>query len=223
MEDLEGTETTELVEEGVTVPAVEEPETGLRLRRAAGGRLVAQLLDREVAVTLRQCFPWSEPQRFLSLRDEEEEEVALIEDPRHLDVSSRAAIEESLVEAGFVLEITHVREIEEEIEIRNWNVETKQGKRTFQTHLDDWPRILPNGGLLIRDVGGDLYLLADPNNTDDKTRALLWAYVDLGYLFLGGGFGPPMPVRAPRPNVRHPIPDGTVASVAVTTLSDGPK
>ncbi len=30
-------------------------------------------------------------------------------------------------------------EIEEEIEIRQWTVETKQGNRSFQTHLDDWP------------------------------------------------------------------------------------
>lgn len=71
-----------------------------------------------------------------------------------------------------------VLEIEEEIEIRQWTVETRQGKRSFQTHLDDWPRVLPSGGLLIRDVAGDLYKLADPNGLDRKSRALLWAFVD---------------------------------------------
>jgi hypothetical protein len=52
------------------------------------------------------------------------------------------------------------------------------GNRSFQTHLDDWPRVLPGGGLLIRDVAGDLYRLADPKRLDKKSRALLWAFVD---------------------------------------------
>ncbi len=178
MEELQSTEAGEPVEVQVAARGDELPHARLQVHRAAGGRLMVLVGPREVAVTLRQCFPWSKPRRFLSLRDEDDEEVALINDPRDLDNASRAAIEESLVEAGFVLEIAHVREIEEEIEIRHWTVETKQGKRTFQTHLDDWPRILPNGGLLIRDVGGDLYLLANPPEADEKTRALLWAYVD---------------------------------------------
>ena len=33
--------------------------------------------------------------------------------------------------------------------------------RTFQTRLDHWPCELPGGGLLIRDVAGDLYYIAD--------------------------------------------------------------
>jgi hypothetical protein len=68
--------------------------------------------------------------------------------------------------------------IEEEVEIRHWTVETVHGPRTFQTHLDAWPRTLPMGGLLIRDVAGDLYRLADPASLDRKSRELLWAFVD---------------------------------------------
>jgi hypothetical protein len=34
----------------------------------------------------------------------------------------------------------------------HWRVHTDQGARRFQTRLDDWPRKLPDGGLLIRDV-----------------------------------------------------------------------
>ena len=84
----------------------------------------------------------------------------------------------ALAEAGFVLDVTRVVNIEEEIEIRQWTVETKQGNRSFQTHLDDWPRVLPSGGLLIRDVAGDLYRLAEPATLDKKSRVLLWAFVD---------------------------------------------
>jgi hypothetical protein len=148
------------------------------LRRAIDGRLLAMTETGSVAVRLRQCFPWSEPRMHLSLRDEEENEIALIEDPSSLDPESQRALEDALAEAGFVLEVTRVLDIDEEVEIRHWTVETKQGKRTFQTHLDDWPRLLPSGGRLIRDVGGDLYHLANPATMDKQSRDLLWAFVD---------------------------------------------
>jgi hypothetical protein len=34
------------------------------------------------------------------------------------------------------------------------------------------------GGLLIRDVAGDLYHLAEPAKLDKRSRELLWAFVD---------------------------------------------
>ena len=66
----------------------------------------------------------------------------------------------------------------EEIEIRTFAVETKQGKRTFQTERDEWPRELAGGGLLIRDVAGDLYAVRDPAALDPQSRKLLWAFID---------------------------------------------
>ena len=150
----------------------------LELRNHGDGRLVAEVAGCTVQVKLRQCFPWTEPTRHISLRDNDDKEVALVEDPASLDEDSRQALELALADAGFVLEVTRVLDIDEEIEIRQWKVETKQGTRSFQTHLDDWPRVLPSGGLLIRDVAGDLYRLADPATLDKKSRALLWAFVD---------------------------------------------
>ena len=64
------------------------------------------------------------------------------------------------------------------MEIRQWTVETAHGPRSFQTHLDDWPRVLPGGALLIRDVAGDLYRLPEPRELDRESRELLWAFVD---------------------------------------------
>lgn len=155
-----------------------EGETELVLTSTGDGRLFAIVDGVAVAVRLRQCFPWSEPQRHLSLRDEDDEEVALVEDPATLGEESRGALEHALAEAGFVLQVTRVLSIDEEVEIRQWKVETKHGPRSFQTHLDDWPRVLPMGGLLIRDVGGDLYLLTAPQAMDRRSKELLWAFVD---------------------------------------------
>jgi hypothetical protein len=155
-----------------------ELESGITLRSGGDGRLLVIIDDQPISVRLRQCFPWSEPHRHLSLRDDKEREVALIEDPAELAPASRRALEDALAAAGFVLVVTRVVGIDEEVEIRHWSVETVHGPRTFQTHLDDWPRTLPGGDLLIRDVGGDLYRLASPRGMDRKSRELLWAFVD---------------------------------------------
>jgi hypothetical protein len=134
--------------------------------------------DRRVSVRLRQCFPWSEPRRHLSLRDDKEREIALIDDPALLAPESRLVLEDALAAAGFVLEVVRVLGVDEEVEIRHWTVETVNGPRTFQTHLDDWPRMLPGGDLLIRDVAGDLYRLRNTRMMDRRSRELLWAFID---------------------------------------------
>lgn len=157
----------------------DEQHDGLSLEIDESGQLFAFIDDSSVPVRVRQCFPWSEPHRHLSLRDASDREVALVDDPASLDDVSRGAVERALGIAGFVLEVTRVVEIDEEVEIRQWSVETTSGSRSFQTHLDEWPRALPDGGLLIRDVAGDLYKLGAPQTLDRKTRDLLWAFVDL--------------------------------------------
>jgi hypothetical protein len=157
---------------------IEEVEEGLNLESTGDGGLVVVTDEGPVEVRLRQCFPWSSPHHHLSLRDFEEREVALVEDPALLGEASRAALEQALAVAGFVLDVTRIVSIEEEVEIRQWTVETSQGRRAFQTHLDDWPRTLPGGALLIRDVAGDLYRLANPKGLDRHSRQLLWAFVD---------------------------------------------
>ena len=154
-----------------------DPEE-LPLRTAGDGRLVAIVNGDTIPVRLRQCFPWSEPGRQLSLRDDDDREVTLVEDPSALGEESRRALDLALADAGFVLEVVRVVSIEEEVEIRQWTVETAHGRRSFQTHLDNWPRALPTGGLLIRDVAGDLYRLAAPRAMDRRSRELLWAFVD---------------------------------------------
>jgi hypothetical protein len=150
----------------------------LSLEWRADGSLWATRGDVECPVSVRRCFPWTEPARHLSLRDADEEEFAFVRDPSELDPRSRAALETALTVAGFVFEVTRVLEIDEEVEIRRWRVATRQGPRLFQTRLDDWPRSLPQGGLLIRDLAGDLYHLAAPAQLDRHSRELLWAFVD---------------------------------------------
>ena len=164
----------------VYAPCVEyeQGEEALWLQRRIDGQLWAMEGQQARAVSVRRCFPWSEPSLFVSLRDRDDKEVALIRESSDLDEDSRKALEQALVEAGFVLQVVKICDVEEEIEIRTWKVETIQGPRTFQTRLDEWPRELPGGGLLIRDVAGDLYHIANRQALDGKSKKLLWAFAD---------------------------------------------
>ena len=118
----------------------------LRLRRAEDGRLWATRGADSRPVSALRCFPWSLPVRHISLRDDDSEEVALVADLAELDPASREALEATLAEAGFVLEVERILDVAEEVEIRTWRVRTRQGARSFQTARDAWPRELPGGG-----------------------------------------------------------------------------
>jgi hypothetical protein len=142
------------------------------------GQLAVVKDGRSIPTRLVKCFPWSEPTRFLSLRDEKNIELMLVTDVKILDEASRKALEGAVAEAGFVLEIERIDEVIEEYEIRNWKVTTRQGKRSFQTEKDEWPRNVPGGGLLIRDVAGDLFFVPRPAELDERSQKLLWALVD---------------------------------------------
>ena len=155
-----------------------EKAAELLLERRGDGQLWAILNGASRPVRVHRCFPWSEPDQFLSLRDQENQEVALVTHLGELGEESREALAASLLEAGFVLRVTSIVEVDEEIEIRSWKVETEQGPRSFQTKLDDWPWEVPGGGIVIRDVAGDLYFVANPEAMDEKSKKWLWAFVD---------------------------------------------
>jgi len=130
------------------------------------------------AVRARPCFPWTHPGRYVSLRDSDDKELVLIHDLDESPDEARRLVVEALAEVGFVLEITRVLSLQNEFEIRNWKVETRQGPSTFQTKLDDWPHKLAEGGLLIRDVADNLFVIPEPGALDAHSRKLLWAFVD---------------------------------------------
>jgi hypothetical protein len=156
------------------------PMKGLKLWRGTDGQLWGQSDAEPEPRAVRVCrlFPWSQPSEYVSLRDADDEELALVRTPSQLDAESRGALEVSLAEAGFVMEIEAILSVEEEIEIRTFEVRTAQGPRTFQTERDEWPRELEGGGLLIRDVAGDLYAVRHPDRLDATSLKHLWIFLD---------------------------------------------
>src|SRR3989475_12333112 len=126
----------------------------LTLERRSDGQLWAVRGEEERAVRVRRCFPWSEPGRFVSLRDEDDNELALVGDPAELDPASRRVLEEAMAAAGFVFEVTRVMAIEGEVEIRHWRGGNRAGTPPVPTRGRARPRVLAPGGPLVRRAGG---------------------------------------------------------------------
>jgi hypothetical protein len=161
-------------------PPVRPPTArpAISLERRFDGRLWLSQDGTETPVHVVRCFPWSEPNRFFSLRDEQDDELAVVATLQELDPDSRIALEDGLAEAGFVFQLISVEQIDEEVELRCWRATTSQGPRLFQTRIDDWPRKLGDGRLLIRDVAGDLYLLPQAASLSAHSQEVLWAFLD---------------------------------------------
>lgn len=153
------------------------PSDAPRLELDAALRLWLCRGERRVHVRPVRCFPWSSPGELVSLRDEHDREEWLVQHLDELDRSSAQALAGALRGTGFVLEVWRVDSIEEDYEMRVWHTETRQGKRTFQTKLDEWPWPAPDGGHLVRDLGGDLFRLPPLDTLDAETQRWLWAYV----------------------------------------------
>ncbi len=166
------------LDSGVAVDQMLTAQTEIILEHRSDGRLWASNGGPTKPVTVHRCFPWSAPTEYVSLRDDEGNEIALVRDTSVLSPAAQAALSDALAVAGFLLEIIRVLEIEEEIEVRTWKVITEQGPRQFQTARDEWPRDLPGGGFVIKDVAGDLYRVANVQTMDARSRKLLWALVD---------------------------------------------
>ncbi len=166
------------------LPVVEPAATPLRgplklnIERREDGRLWIEHEGKKIPLRVRYCFPWSDPGRYVSLCDEKENEIILVRNLKDLVPEDRELIESALAKTRFVLEIESVQSTAEEFEIRAWHVQTRQGPRKFQTPRDDWPYRLADGGLLIRDVAGDLYFIRDPRTLDAGSQRILAPFID---------------------------------------------
>ena len=159
-------------------PLTETNSEPLQIERDPSGNLILLKEGARVAVTLRPCFPWSQPEGFLSLRDSEGEEAAFLPSLDGLATEVREAVAAALKVSRFTLEITSIESVRTDFELRVWKVDTLQGKRTFQTRLEEWPMELPDQSIIIRDLAGDLYHIPDPKALDRKSYTRLWAFIE---------------------------------------------
>lgn len=148
------------------------------LRRQDSGRLALVRAGVAIEVQVAACFPWSEPDALIALRDDTGHEQAFIEDLGALPSEIRALVQEELRQRNFVPRIVRIDRISDEVELFAWHVQTDAGARGFLTKRQDPLRRLPGGAVLVCDIDNDLYLIPDPKRLDARSLKLLWVYLD---------------------------------------------
>lgn len=105
-------------------------------------------------VSVHRCFPFSDPDHFISIREPEADgkEIGLIEDLNALPADMRAMLEEQMNLRYFTPKIRKVHSIKEEYGYAYWDVTTDRGACRFTVRM---------GGSNVYAIGPNRYLVND--------------------------------------------------------------
>ncbi len=143
----------------------------IRLEPDALGHLNLHLSDRVVEnVTIKRAFPWSQPDRFISIRDHDGREVFLIEDLAALDAEQQALVRRWLHRHTLIPRIDSIHTIETKQGYLAWDVQTDRGRRAFRVQEREDLRSLSAGRVVVRDTRGNMYELPDMHALDPHSR-----------------------------------------------------
>jgi hypothetical protein len=121
-------------------------------------------------VRLRRAFPWSSPQRFISIRGSDGKEMLLIEDLDQLDRDQRALVERWLESYSFIPRITRIEQVDLRFGYQQWRVETDRGPAEFRVQEREDVRFMPDGRFSVKDADGNVYELAPLDKLDERSR-----------------------------------------------------
>jgi len=124
------------------------------------------------------AFPLTERTRMISLRDQEGQEIGILDDVAGLDEASRQIITEELERTYFMPRIQDIFDIDEEHRVLTWEVETDRGPRTFQVrHVRQNVRKMGHRRLIIKDVDGNRYEIRDWQRLTPVARRFIEEYI----------------------------------------------
>jgi hypothetical protein len=141
---------------------IENTAGGLTLRRPG----VEDVVD----VRLRRAFPWSGPDRYISVRSAEGKELLLVDDLAAVPAPLRALIERTLADTSFIPRITRVDDIDSQFGYQEWSVETDRGPATFRVQEREDIRFLGGGRFRIKDADGNIYELPNAEGLDARSQ-----------------------------------------------------
>ena len=136
-------------------------------------KVVVQAKAEYTRVKTIQSFPFSKPSTFIVFRGHDNEEIGVLEDVAALDRKSRKVLEAELEKTYFVPKITRVNDIEDDLGVPKWNVETDRGPRRFELKSREDAHSLGRGRVLIKDIDGNKYEIPNRQKLDAQSRALL--------------------------------------------------
>ncbi len=150
------------------------------ITRNEAGQLTVCLEGRDEPIPdarVARCFPWSLPETYISIRNKDGKEVALLKTLAELDPASRAIVQQELHDKVFNPRITRIVEHKTEFGVTSITAQTDRGPVTFQIRTRDDIRILSTTRLLFRDADGNTYEVADLLALDPASQEFLQNYL----------------------------------------------
>ncbi|MGQ9463024.1 MAG: DUF1854 domain-containing protein [Candidatus Fervidibacter sp.] len=125
-------------------------------------------------VQVYRCFPLTDPNRYISVRDAMNREIGLISDLSELQPDSQKVVKEELERRYLVPVVKRIISINERMGILLWEVETERGYRRFLTRASqegiEQPE--PHRCVLV-DLDGNRYYIPDITALDPISFSLL--------------------------------------------------
>ena len=127
---------------------------------------------REVRVA--RAFPFSDPNRYIGLRDGDDKDIGILTKLDDLDTESNKIIADELERRYFTPRVERVLSVEEQFGVVTWEVETDRGTRRFLVrNLRDNSFPLGPNRLMVTDTDGNRYEFADVRTMGPKAYAVL--------------------------------------------------
>ena len=148
----------------------------LRLWRDDKGQLVLRTAPQAEPienVRVARCFPWSRPNGYVSIRDKEGNEQAMLVDLERADAATGELIEQELEAQEFVPTITAVTAVDDSFGVMIWNVRTDRGPIELQIKTTDDIRRIDQQRVLLKDHAGGLFEIPDLAKLDAKSLRLV--------------------------------------------------
>ena len=129
-------------------------------------------------VSLFRAFPLTDPERYLSLRNEKNEEIGLIVEPSQLDPAGRVIVEDELRRRYVVPVVRRVIAIRERFEVIECRVETDRGPCQFSVRNLRENVLRPNPNrFILTDVDGNRYDIPDLRALPAASQAQILAHL----------------------------------------------
>ncbi len=129
-------------------------------------------------VSVFRTFPLSIPDRFLSIRNEKNEELGLLADPAPLDPASSTIVEEELRRRYVLPVVRRVIQIRERFEILECRAETDRGECQFSIRNLRESVLRPqHNRYILTDVDGNRFDIPDLRELPLASQALLLTHL----------------------------------------------
>jgi hypothetical protein len=136
-----------------------------------------ELYFKDTPVNLSLCFPTEHSGKYISVKNKDGDELNFINSLDDLELDQSELIKMILKDQRVSQNIVKINNINDEIELRVFNVETTSGNTLFYTKLEDWPTKKANGTFIIRDINSDEYVL-DFESLDIRSKKKVSPLID---------------------------------------------